>query len=191
MQLTNRIRSTFRAAFLLASICFSCYASAGPQDSTEHALPVNPPTTRDTLLPPGDRKPVPDFQLRDNRGHLFRLSQQRGKVVIVNFWATWCGGCKFELPYFVGYDHKYRKQGLTTVGVAMDDEGFSVVKPFWKSKHMPYLTVVGSESLGKSLGLTGMPFTLLIDKEGRAAIAHNGVIDRQDFEDHIQQLLRS
>ena len=73
----------------------------------------------------------------------------------------------------------------------MDARGFKVVKPFWTAKSMPYRTVIGSEALGKQLGLTGMPFTLLLDRHGRIAIAHAGVLDRGDFDRHIQQLLES
>ncbi len=76
-----------------------------------------------------------------------------------------------------------------TVGISMDDGGFAAVKPFWTQKQMPYPTVIGDESLSKQFGLTGMPFTLLLDKQGRIAVAHGGVLDRADFEHHIQQLL--
>ncbi len=73
----------------------------------------------------------------------------------------------------------------------MDDGGFKVVSPFWLQKQMPYPTVMGDDALAKRLGLAGMPFTLLIDRQGRVAIAHSGVIDRKDFDQHIQQLLKS
>lgn len=91
-------------------------------------------------------------------------------------------GCKFELPYFVGYDRKSRAQGLTT-------EGFKVVKPFWSQHQLPYPTVIGNETFAKQRRLSGMPFTLLIDKHGDIAIAHAGVLDRQDFDHYIEQLI--
>ena len=161
------------------------------QTATEHPLPADPPTSPDTLIPVAQRKAVPNYALTDSDGKTFTLANTKGKVVILNFWATWCGGCKFELPYFVGYDQKYRLQGLTTLGISMDDGGFPAVKPFWMQKHMPYPTVVGNEALANSLGLKGMPFTLLIDRQGRVAVAHAGVLDRKDFDQHIQQLLQS
>ncbi len=154
---------------------------AFPLVPQNHPPPTNPPTTTDTLIPAAARKPAPNFTLQDSNGHTFNLASQRGKVVVLNFWATWCGGCKFELPYFVGYDGKYRQQGLVTIGISMDDEGFKTVKPFWTGKAMPYPTVIGNDTLAKTLGLTGMPFTLVVDKQGRTALTHGGVLDRANI----------
>ena len=162
-----------------------------PLTAQDHALPTDPPTSKDTLIIPAQRRLAPYFTLTDSDGHTFSLAQTRGKVVLLNFWATWCGGCKFELPYFVSYDHDFRSQGLVTLGISMDEEGFKAVKPFWANKSMPYPTVVGSDALGKQLGLINMPYTLLIDRQGRIALTHSGVVDRADLQSHIQQLLRS
>ena len=71
----------------------------------------------------------------------------------------------------------------------MDDGGFPAVSPFWSAHHMPYPTVVGNDALAKRLGLTGMPFTLLLDRQGRIALTHAGVLDRADFDGHIRELL--
>lgn len=188
MKPNRRIRIAVRST-LIVCLALPCFTTARPQTAPDHALPVDPPTSKDTLIVPAARKLAPDFQLTDNTGHSFRLSQQRGKVVVLNFWATWCGGCKFELPYFVEYDHKYRQQGLSTLGISMDDGGFKVVGPFWQQKQMPYPTVIGNDGLGKQLGLSGMPYTLLIDRQGRIAIRHAGVLDKADFDHHIQELL--
>ncbi len=169
---------------LVLLVPFACGSFA-----QEHALPTDPPTSIDVLRPAAQRSSAPTFKRTDSDGRHFDLANERGHVVILNFWATWCGGCKFELPYFVEYDKKYRQQGLVTVGISMDDGGFATVKPFWANKQMPYPTVIGDDPLSKQLGLSGMPFTLLLDKQGRIAIAHAGVLDRADFEHHIQQLL--
>lgn len=183
-------RTTQVGGRVLAFLAAAALATAA-QAPSENPLPTNPPTSPDILTPVAHRKVAPDFTLTDSDGSVFRLGNTRGKVVVLNFWATWCGGCKFELPYFVAYDQKYHSQGLTTLGISMDDGGFPTVKPFWAQKHMPYPTVVGNEALANSLGLKGMPFTLLIDRHGRIAIAHAGVLDRADFDRHIQQLLQS
>ena len=190
MKPTRRIHGALRAMLLLTCLALPCFSMALPQTTPDHLLPVNPSTSKDRLIAPAQRKLAPDFRLTDNTGRTFQLSQQRGKVVILNFWATWCGGCKFELPYFVEYDRKYRQQGLVTVGISMDDGGFNVVDPFWRQKQMPYSTVIGNDSLSKKLGLSGMPYTLLIDQQGRGAITHAGVLDRGDFDQHIQEVLR-
>ena len=176
----------------LVASCLLCTALCGvAQAPVEHALPKNPPTTPDVLRPASQRHLAPDFFLTDSNGQTFRLSTQRGKVVVLNFWATWCGGCKFELPYFVEYDHRYRAKGLVTLGISMDDDGLKTVAPFWRQKQMPYPTVIGNDALAKQLGLNGMPFTVLIDRRGRVAMTHSGVLDRQDFDHHIQELLRA
>ncbi len=182
---THRVRMLPAFTACLLGIAFLCPAQA-PAD---HPLPTNPPTTKDILTPAAQRKMAPEFSRGNSDGRTFDLAGTRGKVVLLNFWATWCGGCKFELPYFVEYDKVYRSQGVVTLGISMDDEGFQKVKPFWAEKQMPYPTVIGNDTLAKQLGLSGMPFTLLIDRRGRVAIAHAGVLDRADFEHHIQQLL--
>src|ERR1700742_4657643 len=77
-----------------------------------------------------DYKRAPDFTRVDAAGRKVRLSRYKGKVVLLDFWATWCTGCKQEIPWFEEFADRYRTQGLAAVGVAMDDEGWTVVKPF-------------------------------------------------------------
>ncbi len=178
-----------RLALLAAALTLTATLAPAAQSPADHPLPTNPPTTPDTLTPISGRPLAPDFTLPTSNGRPFHLAQNRGHVVVLNFWATWCGGCKFELPYFVEYDRKYRAQGLTTLGISMDDGGFPTVRPFWSGKHMPYPTVIGNDAFAKQFGLRGMPFTLLIDRQGRIAIAHAGVLDRADFDRHLQTLL--
>ncbi len=188
---TNQTARAIRVPHRVLAFLVGTALATAAQAPIEHPLPTDPPTTPDTLIRTAQRRSVPNFTLTDSDGKTFNLAGTRGKVVVLNVWATWCGGCKFELPYFVDYDRRYRAQGLTTLGISMDDGGFTTVKPFWVKKQMTYPTVIGSEALTKQLGLTGMPFTLLIDRQGRIAIAHAGVLDRKDFDQHIQQLLQS
>src|SRR5579862_5223952 len=88
------------------------------------------PGIRAPLQPPADRKIAPEFTLKDSSGKTAMLKKYRGKVVLLDFWATWCTGCKKEIPWFVEFQRKYAKQGLAVVGVSMDDAGWSAVKPF-------------------------------------------------------------
>jgi peroxiredoxin len=156
----------------------------------EHGEPTNVKGTPDALTAPGLRRVAPDFSLVDADGKMVRLSALRGKVVLLDFWATWCGGCKLEIPWYMEFDRKYRRDGLTVIGVSMDDEGMKVVKPFVAERHIEYPVVVGSEAMGKIFGLGLMPLTLLIDREGRIAVAHSGVVDKDNFEEHVRELLR-
>ncbi|MBV9037665.1 MAG: TlpA family protein disulfide reductase [Acidobacteriaceae bacterium] len=135
------------------------------------------------------RKPAPDFTLTDGKGQMVTLSAYKGDVVLLDFWATWCGGCKTEIPWYMEFDKKYRSRGLAVIGVAMDDEGMKVVDPFVKQKGIDYTIVIGNDVLAKKYNLTAMPLTLLIDRSGRIAVSHAGVVNRVDFENAIQQLL--
>ena len=142
-------------------------------------------TERDVLVPVSARKTAPDFTLVNAQGMPVTMSALRGRVVLLDFWATWCGGCKLEIPWYMEFDQKYKTQGLAVVGVAMDDEGWKAVRPFLAREKDPetggrtamkYPVVLGSEGLSKQYGLTSMPMTVLIDRQGRIALTHTGVV---------------
>jgi peroxiredoxin len=133
---------------------------------------------------------APNFKLPDANGKQVKLSDYRGKVVLLDFWATWCHGCKTEIPWYVEFDRNYRSQGLAVIGVSMDDEGMKVVKPFLPLHHMDYPVVIGNDALAAQYHLTAMPLTLLIDRQGRIAVSHSGIVDRNAFEARIRELLK-
>jgi len=112
-------------------------------------------------------------------------------VVLLNFWATWCNSCKQEIPWFMQFESKYKESGLTVLGVSMDDDGWKAVRPFLQEKKLNYPVVIGSESLGKLYGLNAMPRTVLIDREGKIALAYEGVVNREGCEKEIQALLQA
>ncbi len=146
--------------------------------------------TPDTITPGAQRKMAPDFTLKDAKGQPVTLSAYKGKVVLLDFWATWCGGCKVEIPWYVEFDKKYRNQGLAVIGVSMDDDGMKVVKPFLAEKKIEYPVVIGTDDLAKRYDLTSMPMTLLIDRDGRIAVSHTGLVNKDNFESHIKDLLK-
>src|SRR5271170_4551958 len=154
--------------------------------------------TPDSLIAQASRKSAPGFSLTSADGTLINLADYRGKVVLLDFWATWCGGCKLEIPWYMEFDEKYRQQGLAVIGVSMDEDGWKAVKPFLARKMDPetggntamkYPVVIGSDQLAKEYNLTSMPMTLLIDRQRKIALSHTGVVNRNDFEGHILQLL--
>jgi peroxiredoxin len=136
------------------------------------------------------RKAAPDFTLKDADGAPVKLSDYKGKVVLLNFWATWCHGCKLEIPWFMEFEKKYKGSGLEVIGVAMDDDGWKSVKPYAEEKKMNYTVVIGDEDLGKLYGLASMPMTVLIDREGGIAATYNGMVDREKCESEIRMLLQ-
>jgi peroxiredoxin len=147
-------------------------------------------TIRAVLQPPQSRKAAPEFSLKDSSGTTARLSEYRGKVVVLDFWATWCTGCKKEIPWFSEFQRQYAKEGLAVVGVSMDEKGWPAVKPFLAEHAVPYRMLLGNESTAKSYGIEGMPDTFLIDRQGRVAAAYiAGIVDREDIEANIRRVL--
>lgn len=141
------------------------------------------------VTPAADRKSAPDFNLTDAAGAPVRLADFKGRVVLLDFWATWCHGCMLEIPWFIQFQKEYKAGGLSVIGVSMDDDGWKVVKPFIAMKKMNYPVVLNGEDLDKRYGLGSMPMAVLIDKNGRIADSHSGVVDKAKWEAEIKSLL--
>jgi cytochrome c biogenesis protein CcmG/thiol:disulfide interchange protein DsbE len=141
------------------------------------------------FIPQGKRVVASDFTIRDVYDKPILLSQYRGRVVLLDFWAVACGGCKQELPWYVEFQSRYKDKGLSLIGLDMYGEGPDVVKPFMKASKMDYPVAIGTDALGERFGLKEMPLTLLIDRKGRIAVSHAGVVERTAFEESIQKLL--
>ncbi|HSY02420.1 MAG TPA: redoxin domain-containing protein [Acidobacteriaceae bacterium] len=142
------------------------------------------------LIPVSARKTAPDFSLTDVQGKPLTLRQFRGKIVLLDFWAVDCGGCRIEIPWYVEFDRKYRAQGLQLVGLDMYGESLDKIRPFMAKAGMDYPVAVGNDALGAQYGVEAMPLTLLIDREGRVAVSHAGIVDRAAFERDVEEVLR-
>lgn len=143
-------------------------------------------------LKPGEkRNPAPDFELTDANGRKVKLSDYKGKVVLLNFWATWCGPCKLEIPWFVDFEKRYKDQGFAVLGVSMDEDGWESVKPYIQDKQVNYRIMVATEEVAQKYGgVEALPTTFLIDREGRIVSTHIGLVMKKDYEDEIVTLLR-
>ena len=151
---------------------------------------AQPMTIPADLTPAPVRKAAPDFSLEDSTGSLIKLSSYKGRVVLLDFWATWCTGCKQEIPWYMEFQDKYKKSGLSAIGVSLDDDGWKSVKPFLQEHKINYPIVIGNwDTMGKSFAFDSMPATLLIDREGKIADLHVGMVDKAAFEREIQILL--
>jgi thiol-disulfide isomerase/thioredoxin len=138
----------------------------------------------------GERKPAPEFTLRQANGTETKLADYRGKVVLLNFWATWCGPCKAEIPWFIEFEKKYQGRGFAVLGVSLDDDGWKVVTPYVQKMAMNYRVLLGNDAIAKLYGgVDSLPTTFIIDRSGKIAATHTGLVSKSAYEEEIQKLL--
>jgi thiol-disulfide isomerase/thioredoxin len=133
---------------------------------------------------------APDFELPTLEGKKLKLSDLRGKAVLLNFWATYCGPCKIEMPWFVEMQKEYGPQGFQIVGVAMDDASNEDIAKFAKEMGVNYPILVGTEAVGQSYGGVGvLPTTFFLDRDGKLISREFGLQSRSVFVDQIKKAL--
>jgi thiol-disulfide isomerase/thioredoxin len=159
---------------------------------------ADPKTVRAPLLTPADRKAAPSFLLTNAEGKPSSNSSYRGKVILLDFWATECGGCRVEIPWFIEIAEAYKGQRLAVVGVSMDilyenlkdaSEGWKKVRPFVRDHKVNYPILMGDDKVTKLYDIQALPATYLIDKNGRVAAGYIGIVNKDDVEAHIKTLL--
>lgn len=139
----------------------------------------------------GKRALAPDFSLPELTGEQLSLSAYRGRVVLLDFWATWCDPCRDEIPHLVELQNKYRDQGLQIIGVSMDD-GPEPVRDFYQRFQMNYPVVMGNAKIGELYGgILGLPIAFVIGRDGRIYARHAGATGISVFEKEILALLQS
>jgi cytochrome c biogenesis protein CcmG/thiol:disulfide interchange protein DsbE len=142
---------------------------------------------------------APDFTLKDLDGKDVSLSQYKGKVVLINFWATWCDPCRIEIPWLIEMQQKYGDKGFTVLGVAMDEEGKSVVAPFVAKERfdvngqklpMIYPILLGNDAMADKFGgLLGYPTSILISRDGKQIKRITGLLTYEEISKAIESQL--
>jgi peroxiredoxin len=167
-----------------------CVSACLTESSKVRALLGGTPAGSNVFVKSGKRSLASDFTLTDASGRPVTLSGFRGKVVLLNFWATWCVPCGAEIPLLVGFEQQYRDRGFEVLGVSLDEDGWKSVKPFLEAKHVNYPMMIGDAAIARAYGgIEAVPMTLIIDKSGRIAATHIGIFKRDECEADIQAVL--
>jgi peroxiredoxin len=142
------------------------------------------------IKPESNRKKAPGFSLKDASGDTVNLADYKGKVVLVNFWATWCGPCEVEIPWFIEFEQKYKDRDFAVLGISMDDDGWKSVRPYIASHKINYRVVIGSEVVSQQFGdIESLPTSFILDRQGRIAANHVGLVDKRDYSNEIIKLI--
>ncbi len=135
-------------------------------------------------------KPLPGFNLEDAGGARYTNREIEGKVILLNFWATWCGPCRTEMPWFVEFQNRYKDKDFTVLAVSMDQEGWEVVRPFVEEQGLNFPVFIGDDDFAGAFGgVSVLPTTLIVDRTGKIIARHQGLISKSEYEKEIEALL--
>lgn len=169
------------AGLIMAAAAAMLVLAASRQRSTTAGEPAESATTK---------QPSPAWELKDVDGKTVKSSDFAGKVVVLDFWATWCGPCRMEIPGFIELHKQYADKGLVVVGVSLDRDGASAVKPFIEKSGINYHIVLADEAVVSAFGgIEGIPTTFIIDRKGQIVHKHDGYAPKAEFEAEIKPLL--
>ncbi len=149
-------------------------------------------------------KPAPEFSLVDLSGKKVSLSSYKGKAVLINFWATWCGPCKLETPWIIELRNQYAAQGFEVLGIDAENDDLApndtaglakqkvAVSQFVQQEHMPYPVLLDGDSITKTYGdFDAMPTSFYVDRKGTIVSAQKGISSKDDMEAKIRKIVGS
>ncbi|MBI1927474.1 TlpA family protein disulfide reductase [Candidatus Poribacteria bacterium] len=177
----HRLNIQIRLFFVLVLTMMAC----GEDDP-------NPTQTASVTTPPSETQTypqAPSFILLDINRNAVSLEDFEGKVVLLNFFATWCAPCRVEIPGFIELYHKYQSQGFVVVGISTDPEGVAVVKPFVTELEIDYPVLIGDTEIFKAYRLLGLPTSLILNRQGGIRNYHVGIQPKALFEREILEVL--
>jgi cytochrome c biogenesis protein CcmG/thiol:disulfide interchange protein DsbE len=178
-------------AGLLAFLLTGCSKPAETTDATKSVVGL-PEEDAPKIKPLAERQAAPSFDLKDANGKSVKLEDFKGRVVLMNFWATWCGPCKAEIPWFQEFDKKYSDRGFSMLGVSMDEDGWKVVNPYVEEHKISYRMVLGNEQLSNIYGgIDALPASFIIDGDGKIASIHHGLVSKETYRKEIEDLLEA
>ena len=190
-----KTRKLFYLILVLTFIAAGCKKKEPepPQQAEQAEVKAEEKTTQ----PPGDKAPpgpsaksAPSFTLQDLNGKTVSLSDFKGKVVVLDFWATWCPPCVKEIPHFIELYEQYKDQGFAMVGISVDREGIGVVESFARKYKINYPILMNDGRVANAYGgITGIPTTFVIDRAGNIRRKYIGYRDKAVFEADIKAFL--
>jgi len=154
------------------------------------AFPKDTPLEETAAAKKAGSKTAPEFSLKDLSGAEKKLSDFKGKVLIIDFWATWCPPCRNEIPHFVSLYNQYKSEGLEIIGVALDQNPRNALPGFIKDNGINYTILLGNSKVCDLYGgVSAIPTTFIIDKAGNIVKKYIGYNDKEVFENEIKELL--
>jgi peroxiredoxin len=163
-------------------------ANSGNAAATTASPDENSPSAQG--LPDFLDKPAPAFTLKTVDGKTVSLADYKGKAVLLNFWATWCGPCKLEMPWLIDMQKKYASQGFTVLGISEDDGSTKEVSDFTAKMGVDYPVLMYDDQMNKAYGgIDYLPTSYYIDRDGKVIVESGGLISESEMEANIQKIL--
>ena len=189
--MSTAVRWVVAAAAVIALVYAMLPGLPAPADLFSTGAAAGTTQADEAVCPASAKKANLDFTVTDMDGKSVKLADYRGKVLVLDFWATWCPPCKAEIPGFVELQNTYGPQGLQVLGVSVDDPA-DQLKPFASEFKMnyPVLVGLGQDDLQDAYGpMWGIPTTFVIARDGRICRKHSGLVGKERYEQEIKGLL--